>query len=332
MILLGGMLLIQSQMTAQIFPNLGGQRSGISALQFLKLGVGARGAAMGESFIATANDASALYWNPAGVVEVPSNSVILYHAEWLVDMKHDYAGILYRLSPADVLGLSVTSLTTDEMKVTDELHPTGNGLNFKFSDVALGVTYSRKMTDQFSFGATLKYVQETIDIVKIKAFLFDLGTYYSMGIGSARFGVVVTNFGADVAPEGTVTLLNGNQINSFQPFSPPTAFKLAVAFEPYEDELNRLTTNVQLNHPNDNAENVRLGLEYAFDRWLFLRGGVKRTIGEPLFGDDRKSADLYSLGAGVYIPFGFTDATFDYAYTDYGILGSVHRLSFTLTY
>ena len=54
---------------AQLFPVLGGQRAGISTAQFLKIGVGARASAMGEAFIAVSNDASALYWNAAGITQ-----------------------------------------------------------------------------------------------------------------------------------------------------------------------------------------------------------------------------------------------------------------------
>ncbi len=52
---------------AQLFPVLGGQRAGISTAQFLKIGVGGRASALGDAFVAIANDASALYWNPAGL-------------------------------------------------------------------------------------------------------------------------------------------------------------------------------------------------------------------------------------------------------------------------
>ncbi|MGB2868250.1 MAG: PorV/PorQ family protein [Bacteroidota bacterium] len=317
---------------AQIVPNLGGQRVGISSLQFLKIGIGGRGAALGESMAAIANDASALYWNPAGLVLTNDNAVIVSHAEWLVELKHDFAGVMYHLTSADAIGVSVISLVTDDMPVTTETQPLGTGTFFRYSDLALGLTYSRKMTSQFSFGTTIRYVQENLASVKITGVLFDLGTFYSLGIGSSRIGVVVSNFGSDVAPKGTVELLDHSTVNTFQSFSPPTVFKIGFAFEPLEDEAQKITTSIQLNHPNDNAENVRLGCEYVWENWMFLRVGLKRTIGEPLFGAAQKSADDYSFGAGVFVPVGLTDVKFDYAFTHFNELSAVHRISVEFTY
>ena len=68
-------LLCASRINAQLFPTLGGQRAGITTAQFLKIGVGARASAMGEAFTAVANDASALYWNPAGLAHRALQSV-----------------------------------------------------------------------------------------------------------------------------------------------------------------------------------------------------------------------------------------------------------------
>jgi len=317
---------------AQLIPNLGGQRVGISSLQFMKIGVEARGAGLGEAMVAIAGDVSSLYWNPAGLVLLKDDAIIVSHGEWLVGLKHDFAGIAYRLTSADVLGLSAISLQSEDMPVTTETQPLGTGMYFRYSDLAVGVTYSRKMTNQFSFGTTVRYVQENLANVKIQTFLFDLGTYYSLGIGSSRFGVVVSNFGSDVAPQGTVELLDHSTVNTFQSFSPPTVFKIGFAFEPLQDESQRLTTSVQLNHPNDNAENFRIGLEYAWQSWLFLRLGVKRTIGEPLFGAAQMSAEDYSVGAGVFAPVGISDVKFDYAFTHFNELGGVHRISMEFTY
>lgn len=318
--------------TAQLIPNLGGQRTGISSLQFLKIGVGGRGAALGESMVALVDDASALYWNPAGLVLSEKDGVMIAHADWLIELNHDFIGATYHLSTADIIGLSFISLTTDDMPITTEIQPYGTGMYFKYSDFAAGFTYARKMTSQFSFGTTLRYVQENLDVLKIKTLLFDLGTYYDMGLGSTRIGVVITNFGSDVTPEGEVKLFDGSSVNSFQSFSPPTIFKIGLAFEPYHSESHRLTTSIQLNHPNDNAENLRLGVEYAWNDWIKLRTGIKRTIGEPFFGRDQKSADDYSFGFGITAPLNITTISFDYAYTNFNELVAVHRISLILTY
>ena len=54
---------------------------GTSAAQFMKIGVGARATAMGESFVAVSNDASAIFWNPAGIASLTTNEVLLVHTD-----------------------------------------------------------------------------------------------------------------------------------------------------------------------------------------------------------------------------------------------------------
>src|SRR5437016_3665910 len=185
------MMFAAADSPAQLIPNLGGQRVGISAFQFLKIGVGARGVALGETFVAIANDASALYWNPAGLAQFPENEMIVAHAEYVVDLKHEFLGAVYHLGPGDALGFSVTSLHTADMEITTETQPFGTGRFFSFGDLALGLSYARKMTDQFSFGITLRYVEETLDLLKMRGIVADLGTYYWTGLATWRFSLVV---------------------------------------------------------------------------------------------------------------------------------------------
>lgn len=326
------LLVTSSTGFAQLVPNLGGQRAGISAFQFLKLGVGGRGSAMGESFVAVANDASALYWNPAGLVQFNENQAIASHTEYVVDIKHDFFGIVYHLTEQDAVGASFSSLHMDDMQVTTESQPLGTGRFFTFGDIAVALSYSKKMTDQFSFGATVRYVEETLDVLKMRSIMVDLGTYYWTGLGSTRFAVVISNFGADVSPKGTVTQFDGSRDSTFQSFSVPTLFRLGVAFEPIETENQRLTASIQLNHPNDNSEHVRLGMEYSWQNTFFVRGGIKRTIGQKLFAADATSEEDFGLGAGVAVPVGFSNVSADYAFVSFNRLGSVHKISLAFTY
>ncbi len=312
--------LLTIEIKPQLFPVLGEQRAGISTAQFLKIGVGGRATAMGDAFIAIANDVSALYWNPAGLTQFSENQVMFAHNQWVVDINHDFIGAVYHLDDENTFGVSLTSLSMDEMKVTTEYAPFGTGEYFGFSDLAIALSYSKKMTDQFSFGGTVRYVEESLDKLKMRGIMIDLGTYYWTGLGSTRFAVTVTNFGNDLAPDGEVVLV-GNRTNSeWQSFSPPTMFRIGFALEPYENDEHRVTTSIQLNHPNDNSENVSLGVEYVWNKMFFARGGYKINVDEQDF----------SFGAGVNIPVSIANVSVDYAYANFTRLGSAHRFSITL--
>lgn len=307
---------------AQLLPVLGAQRVGITTAEFLKIGVGARANAMAESFAAVANDAYALFYNPAGISEFDEDQVAISHSTWFVGLQHDFIGAVYHLDGQNTLGISVISLQSDDMPVTTEFQPYGTGEYFKYGDLAFGATYSRKMTEMFSFGVTVKYVDETLADLSMRGVLVDLGTYYRTGIGSTRFAVSVTNFGGQMAPSGSVQLVDGSTVSDFQGFSPPTIFRIGFAFEPYQDKQNRITASAQLNHPADNSENLAIGAEYSFDSMFFLRGGYKINVEE----------QSYSLGAGVRADAEFAVVAFDYAFTPYQRLGDVHRFSLELSF
>jgi len=310
-----------SEIKPQLIPVLGDQRAGISTAQFLKIGVGGRASAMGDAFVAIANDASSLYWNPAGLSQFVENQVMFSHNQWVADISHDFIGAVYHLDDANSVGVSLTSLSMQDMKVTTEFAPFGTGQYFGFSDLGIAVSYSRRMTDQFSFGGTIRYIEESLDILKMRGVMIDLGTYYWTGLGSTRFAVAVTNFGNNLAPDGEVVLIGNRTQSEWQSFAPPTMFRIGFAFEPYEDEENKLTTSIQLNHPNDNSENLSLGVEYVWNKMFFARGGYKFNVDE----------QNYSFGAGVNVPISIANVSVDYAFGNFTRLGSTHRFSIILS-
>jgi hypothetical protein len=312
----------QKSFSQSLLPNLGGQRTGTSSLTFLKIGNGGRGTAMGETFVAVANDISALYWNPAGITLFKENGVTFSHTRWFVDTQLNYFGGVYHFGNQNAVGISVTSLRTEDMKVTTEFQPQGTGSYFRFSDIAIGLTYARQLTDRFSFGATLKYIEETDGALKMKGFVGDLGTYYRTGLGTSRFAVTISNFGGQFTPQGSVDLVSGRTVSSFQKYPPPTFFRFGFAIEPIMNKTNRLTTSVQLSSPNDNAENLNFGAEYAFKEFFFLRGGYKINV----------DAESFSGGAGIKFTTSFAKADLDYSIAKYGQLGYAQRLSLNLMF
>ena len=136
-------------------------RSGTTAASFLQIGVGSRATALGGAFTATVDDATALYWNPAGLARMTAGEAVSAHSEWLGDINHDYLGVAFPLG-GGVVGASVTILGVPEQAVRTELNQNGTGETFDASDLALGLTYGRAITDRFALGGTVKLVQQRI--------------------------------------------------------------------------------------------------------------------------------------------------------------------------
>lgn len=315
-ILLFSLIAIATSAHAQLIPVLGSQRAGTAMAQFLKIGVGARAVGMGEAFVAVANDASALYWNPAGLAQTPRSELIFSHVNWPVEVRHEFVGYVHRFG-ANALGVSLTALQTDDLEETTEFQPLGTGNYVPFGDIAAGVSFARQMTDRFSFGVTLKYMDETLAELHARNVFVDFGTYYRTGFGNSRFAVAVTNFGTNIEPSGTVTFRDGTSTDRFQDFSPPTIFRVGFATEVIDNDAHKMTTALQLNHPNDNAENVSAGVEYWWNKTLALRSGYRLNADEQSF----------TFGAGVAIPLARFHLNLDFAYSDFGRLGNATRLA-----
>ena len=151
--LMGTLLFAQN-----LFPLLGGQRVGTAAATFLKIDVGADAAAMGGAYVAMARDASTLYWNPAAAAQVEGNSLTLSHIQWPVDIQYEYFGYIHHFGDVWTLGVSMAMLHMPDMEVTTEIHPSGTGEYFRYYDMFGALTFGVNLTNQFSFGASVKYV------------------------------------------------------------------------------------------------------------------------------------------------------------------------------
>ena len=112
---------------------------GTTAAPFLTISTGARAMGMGGAFVSVANDASAMFWNVAGIAQLPKNEIIFNHSNWLADISYEYAGITMPLSAIGTLGVSFTFLNMGEFEQTTEYQPEGTGLNFDASPDQPGV-------------------------------------------------------------------------------------------------------------------------------------------------------------------------------------------------
>ncbi len=308
-----------------LFPILGGQRSGTSVFTFLNIGVSARAVGMGESVVALNQDAASIYYNPATVAQLDQTEIVVSQIQWPADINYDYFSITRHVTGRHYFGLSGGILHMEPMMETTEYHPNGTGNYFTFQDRFIGLTYGAKMTDRFSFGITLKHVSEDLADYGMSAVLMDMGTFYWTGYKSLRFCASLTHFGKQAAPNGSyekriLDKSSGLEIveeTDFEKFSPPTQFRVGGAFDPIDKNNQHLTISLQLNHPVDNAEYIVTGMEYSFMKMLFFRWGYKSN----------KKEENLTFGAGLIIPVGNMKIRADYGYANFEHLSDPKRFS-----
>ncbi len=322
-------LLASGPLHAQLLPSLGGERAGTSGFQFLKIPVDARSAALGQTVVASASDVGALYWNPALIAHSPGIQAGFYHTAYFVDVSLDFAGLVYPISGTNMfVGASIQTMDSGEMDVTTEFQPFGTGQTFRLRDMAVGVSFSQQLTDLFSYGITSKYVRESVAGLVASTVVFDVGFFYAVGTSGLDLAVSVRNFGLDGTPEGAlerrVIAPNPQVIETeFEALTPPTTFHLGVVYRVLDDHpAQSLDVSAQLNNPNDNAENWNVGVEYGWNRMLYLRTGYR-------FGIEEYATP--SFGVGLRIPVGGPDLRFDYGFNRLERLGNVNRIGLNLT-
>ncbi len=293
---------------AQIF-----EKVGTLGGQSLKIGVGARSAAMGDAYVALADDATAVYWNPAGIARLSGQSVTLNHTSWPADILFDQAAYVFAVKwIPGMLGVNVRALTMSRDIVRTTYLPEGTGETFDAGEWVYGLSYGRSLTDKFSAGMSLNYVQTGLDDVKGKSMTFDFGTLYDVGVLGAKIGMSIQNIGSDM------TFLN-------EKVKMPVFFRVGGSMDVMQRGDSRLITVAEFTHPSDNSEKLNWGAEYAFRDYVFLRGGYK-------FNYDTEGM---TAGLGVKFPLTPTKASIarlDYAYQDLRFLEAAHRFSLNISF
>ncbi|TVR79027.1 MAG: hypothetical protein EA412_07305 [Chitinophagaceae bacterium] len=312
---------------AQLLPSFGDSRVGSTGFQFLKIEPDARSAAMGGAFIAVVDDVSSLYWNPAGLTQLDSQKLHLQlsHSSYYSAINYQYAGVAWRLSSQSVIGASLYYLNTGDMNVTTEFMPFGTGQTYRAVNMAAALSFAQVLTQNFSFGITGKYINESIAEVTAQTAVVDFGFQYDVGLANLRFAVGINNFGFNTRPKGEIEhlTLNGPQlIDEFEEIAVPAIFRLGLAWDPLVLDDHRITVSGQLNHPTDNNETFAFGTEYTWNRFLFFRAGYEFGVDEGGFP---------AFGFGMQYDRDFGRLSFDYGFTNKASLGNIHRFTIGLS-
>jgi len=292
-------------------------------MQFLKLGVGARAAAMGDAFIALSGDPISIFYNPAGCAGVQGLNLVLNQTNWLAGIDHKAGVLSYNAGRYGVFTVNYIAVDygTMERTVVDAHAWEGYVSQGEFSvgEYAVGLGYATSITDRFFVGGQVKYAYQDLGTSDVwqylhtefetsgkvknetKAVAYDLGTFYNAGFKNIRIGMSVQNFANKPLP---LTFRFGAAVDLNEILFP-------------DADNHVLTLAADALHPKDYSERMHVGLEYVFDRTLALRGGYKLNYDE----------ESFSAGVGLRTTLKGVRFQFDYAFTDFGALGGVNRFS-----
>lgn len=303
-----------------------------AAVLFLLISPGARAAGMGEAFVAVADDATAVYWNPAGLAYLTGREITIMHAKWLPQLVTDmsYEFIAYRQYFEDLggsLGCNVTFLNLGEQVQTGEEGPTPLG-TFQSWDLGVTFCYATKITQNLGLGVGMRYIHSHLSPVGAveeegkgigNAFAVDLGILYKLPfLKGLSLGANLSNMGPKI------TYIDAAQADAL-----PTNLKIGFAYRLLDLEYNKLTLAIDTNkllvvkHGNETEPFYKaiftawtdgslreqasrlissFGVEYVYNNMIYLRAGY--------YYDEEGKVKYPSFGAGLQ----YSQFRFDFAY------------------
>jgi long-subunit fatty acid transport protein len=313
-------------------------KTGTTVGQFLLIEPSGRLSAMGNAGVSSHEDITSVYYNPAALGHLEGVNIQFSHSMWIADIAFNYASAAIPIGTLGSLFLSVTSLNSGEIDVTTVSEPLGTGERYTVSDLAFGIGFGRQVSERFSVGVQVSYLQETIWRSSLSAFALNVGTIYRISPDGLHIGASISNFGTRAGFSGSDLRVQYDQNrtlygdNSALPatlftedYPLPVLFRVGLSMPLQLAEDHRVIAAVDAYHPSDNDESVSAGLEYTFMRVLSLRGGYQN-----MFLKDSEVG--LTLGAGLQGTISGMSVRFDYGWADHGLLNDTQRLTLGITF
>ena len=309
-----------------------------TGFKFLSTSVDSRAAGLGSALTAELNGSSvSMFYNPASMAGMEGSfHANLAQLQFIAEIDYNIASLAYRPGGGNygVIGLSITSVDYGEFIGTIRANNEAGFIEtgtFSPTALAIGVGYARSFSDRFSAGAHIKYafqdfdgdfatsttggpVSSLSDVVTTESYdqgtlAVDFGIVYATGFRSLVIAMSTRNFSREL------TYVREN-------FELPLTFQIGLAmnlvdFTSLNPDDHSLMFHVDAQRPRDFTEHVRFGVEYTFLGVVSLRGGF-----EQLGAAEEQGV---SLGGGLKYEVNNIRFGANYAWTDFGLFGSVNR-------
>ena len=277
------------------------QSAGNSGLSFLKLGFGARNIAMGGVGAETSNDVSALFYNPANLVNSSANEIMLMHNSWIQGVNSEVLGAKTNIFGLPfALGVNVTSIKDIQVRTRPTAEPDALfNANYFFGSLSTGF----HVIDNLAFGLSVKYLYEGLYVDEATGYGFDFGLNYTTPVDGLTAVAVVKNL-------GTMNKLKNESTKL------PTELRVGPAYNFYfERNMFQVTVAAEIQkYTAETNMHSDWGVEIVYNDLLALRGGYQT-------GYNSKN---FTAGMGIM----WGTLSFDYAFQpfEYG-LGSANIFS-----
>lgn len=305
-----------------------------TGLKFLNVATDPRAVAMGEAVTSVEGTSTSMFFNPAGLARFTGNAHASFGStQWIAGINHIYASAAITTPNNDygVFGLTFQSADYGEIIRTVRADNADGFLDvgtFRPSAFAVGLGYARALSDRFSIGGRASYVfqdlgdgfrsvnsfgnplksENTVDVVS-----FDFGMFYKTGFKSLNFAMSVRNFSKELKYQK-------------EGFQLPLMFRIGVSINAMDlvsdsPGSDPFLLTVDATNSRDYPETINMGGEYVFMNTLAVRGGY-------MFGQDERG---FNAGVGLHQTLEGIGIGIDYAYTPFGIFGTVNRFAIQLT-
>jgi len=281
---------------------------GTAGFMSLRFGTGARFAGMGDTGVSLASDATAAYWNPAGLAGEKSTSIALQHNEWMETVRVESASLAHATS-IGVFGLHFSGLYLDEIQRTTTASSISEGF-FNVYEIAVQGGFGREVgtvekLGKFEAGLGFKGLMSGIDDEKASGWAVDVGSRLHTRIEGLTFAAAALHLGPEM------TFIEDG-------FELPVTLRVGGDYQiPFESQRTALVLAYDLEVVNDDDPRNHFGAEVSYMDLFSLRGGWKTGF----------TTQSGSFGVGVRK----AGYRFDYAYTSVSEdLGSAHRFSLAI--
>ncbi len=271
---------------------------GTSSGEFLKISPYSRGAAVGGAWVAVAEGAGALYYNPAGIGRRGIGEISVSHSQLYQDLKLENLGIAYPLGSGSGIGFGVNYLGYGSIEGYD-VQGNSTGVLSAYS-MCVNVAFSQRLTDEISIGAAVKPVFERLGSFSARTITADLGVIADLGQFS--LGAQMANWG------GSLKFVN-------ERVGLPKTINVGAA---YRTLGGGSIISLGATRSNEGLFSMGSGIEYHYNGNLALRVGYSSSL-----QNQTATSGGLSFGVGLNVsPVGI-----DYSYRPSSSLDGIHQIT-----